>query len=67
MAFLDRAAETAGETGMAFSDRAALRWAAGDSDGAIDDLSAAAAILPSGSAARGAAEDLLSRIREQRK
>jgi len=66
MAFLDRAAGAAGETGMAFSDRAALRWAAGDGDGAISDLGAAAAVLPAGSAAREAAEDLLSRIRERR-
>lgn len=67
MAFLDRAAEAAGETGLAFADRAALRWASGNVDGAVRDLEAAVATLPCGSSARAAAETLLERIRESRR
>ncbi len=63
-AYLDRAVESAGEAGLVFADRAALRWAAGDVSGAQADLASALATLPAGSAARQATGELLSRITE---
>jgi tetratricopeptide (TPR) repeat protein len=61
-AFLERAVEAASEAGLAYTDRAALRWAAGDRDGALQDLEAAAVSLPPGSAASGAATALRERV-----
>jgi len=55
LAYLDRSIEAAAEAGMAFVDRATLRWAAGDRLGASTDLEAALAILPPGSSASAAA------------
>lgn len=66
-AYLDRAVESAGEAGLVFADRAALRWAAGDISGAKSDLAKALVTLPQESAARQATEQLLSRISEARK
>jgi len=66
-AFLDRAVEAAGEVGMAFLDRAAIRWAAGDRDGAIADLDAATSTLPVGSASSAAAESLRDSVRAARR
>ncbi|OHD22172.1 MAG: hypothetical protein A2Y38_05080 [Spirochaetes bacterium GWB1_59_5] len=63
-AYLNRAVESAGEAGLAFADRAALRWAAGGATGAGADLTAALVTLPEGSAARQATEELLERIAE---
>lgn len=62
VAYLERAVESAGEAGLVFTDRAALRWAAGDAPGARSDLEAARAILPRGGAAWQAADALLSRM-----
>jgi tetratricopeptide (TPR) repeat protein len=62
VAYLDRAIESAGETGLAFADRAALRWAAGDAAGAQVDLEAALVTLPRDSAAWQSTEELLSRV-----
>lgn len=62
IAYLDRAVESAGETGLVFADRAALRWAAGDASGTQADLEAALVTLPRGSAAWQSTEGLLSRI-----
>jgi len=62
-AFLDRAIEAAAEAGMAFVDRATLRWAGGDRLGASADLEAALALLPDNSRAIGAARAVATRIR----
>ena len=67
MAFLDRAIAAAGEVGLAFVDRAAIRWTAGDRDGALSDLDAAMSALPSGSASRAAAESLRASVRSARR
>ena len=64
-AFLDRAAEAAGETGLAFLDRARLLWASGDGEGARRDVAAAIAVLPYDSAASAAARSLESALRER--
>jgi len=61
-AYLDRAVESAGEAGLVFADRAALRWAAGDAPGAEADLAAALVTLPRSSGAWQATEELLARI-----
>ena len=63
-ACLDRALEASAEVGMAFVDRASIRWASGDRDGALADLDAAAAVLPPGSGALKASVGLAERIRE---
>lgn len=63
-AYLNRAVDSAGEAGLAFADRAALRWAAGDAAGAEADLAAALVTLPEGSAAQQATEGLIARIAE---
>jgi tetratricopeptide (TPR) repeat protein len=60
--FLDRAIDASGETGLAFIDRAAIRWAAGNADGAIADLDAALSTLPIGSASHQAAAALRTSI-----
>ncbi len=62
LAFLDRAIAATGDAGLAFTDRAAMRWAAGDLDGTVADLGAALAILPEESVARKAVVDLLASI-----
>jgi tetratricopeptide (TPR) repeat protein len=64
-AFLDRAAESAAETGLAFLDRARLLWIAGDGEGARRDLRAAIAVLPRDSAAARAACSLESALNEE--
>lgn len=61
-AFLDRAVAAAAESGMAFLDRACLRWAGGDRAGCLADLRAALAILPEDSAACRAALGLMVEI-----
>ncbi|HUW69891.1 MAG TPA: hypothetical protein VMX33_06625 [bacterium] len=61
-AFLDRAIEAAAEAGMAFVDRATLRWASGDRIGASADLAAALAILPTTSSASAAARAIAGAI-----
>lgn len=66
-AFLDRAIAAAGEVGLAFVDRAAMRWTAGDRDGALSDLDAALSTLPSGTASRAAAEALRASVRSARR
>lgn len=63
LAYLDRSIEAAAEAGLAFVDRAALRWASGDGLGASTDLDAALAILPPGSSASTAARATASRVR----
>jgi tetratricopeptide (TPR) repeat protein len=45
-AFLDRAAEFSAESAMVLLDRARLRWIAGKSGEALEDLSRAKAMLP---------------------
>lgn len=62
-AFLDRAIEAAAGAGMAFVDRATLRWAGGDRLGASADLEAALALLPDNSSAIGAARAVATKIR----
>jgi tetratricopeptide (TPR) repeat protein len=64
IAYLDRAVDSAGEIGLVFSDRAALRWAAGNASGAQADLEVALSTLARGSAAWQATEELLLRIAE---
>ena len=44
--FLDRAADFSAESAMVLLDRARLRWIAGRSEDALDDLSRARAMLP---------------------
>jgi len=44
--FLDRAAEFSAESAMVLLDRARLRWTAGKSEEALEDLSRAKAMLP---------------------
>lgn len=61
-AFLDRAVAASAESGLAFLDRACLRWAGGDRAGCLADLRAALAVLPEDSAARQAAHGLLVEI-----
>ncbi|HPG85213.1 MAG TPA: tetratricopeptide repeat protein [Spirochaetales bacterium] len=63
-AYLDRALEASAEVGMAFIDRASIRWASGDRTGALADLDAAVTVLPVGSNAQKAAVSLGQRIRE---
>ncbi len=63
LAYLDRSIESAAEAGLAFVDRAALRWAAGDGLGASTDLDAAMAILPPCSSASAAARATASKVR----
>lgn len=58
LAYLNRAVDASIETGLAFSDRAALRWANGDVPGTLADLDAALAILPKRSSAYKAALEL---------
>ena len=43
---LDRAVEASAETALVFVDRAKLRWTAGNSGGALDDLRRAELLLP---------------------
>jgi len=45
-ALLDRAAEFSAESAMVLLDRARIRWAAGKTEGALEDLSRARAMLP---------------------
>lgn len=61
-AFLDRAVAASAESGLAFLDRACLRWAGGDREGSSADLRAALAVLPEDSAAYRAAHSLLVEI-----
>ncbi len=63
-AFAERAVEASAEAGLAFADRAALRWAAGDTEGAASDLDAAVLTLPAGSSAKASALALRERMRE---
>jgi len=63
LAFLDKALEAAMECGLAFVDRAAIRWAGGNASGAIADLEAALTILPVDSEASLAAQDVIERIK----
>ncbi|GAB1482969.1 hypothetical protein MASR2M78_17850 [Treponema sp.] len=56
--FLDRAVEAASESGLAFLDRARLRWTAGDREGAQADLASALSLLPPQSAAYRASRSL---------
>jgi tetratricopeptide (TPR) repeat protein len=60
--YLDRALDAAAEAGLAFVDRAAIHWAAGDRVGTMADLDAAMAVLPRDSAAYKAAIDLRTSI-----
>jgi hypothetical protein len=46
MIFLDRASEFSAESAMVLLDRARLRWIAGNSNEALEDLSRARAMLP---------------------
>ena len=62
LARLDRAIAAAGDAGMAFADRAALRWASGNLEGTVADLGAALAVLPVESVAHKAAAGLLASI-----
>lgn len=62
-AFLDRALDGASEAGMAFVDRASMRWAGGDRLGASADIEAALVLLPTDSGAGGAARVVAERIR----
>lgn len=64
-AYLDMAIASAAEGGLAFADRAALRWAKGDREGSLADLDAAIAVLPRGSASRIAATSLRASIEER--
>lgn len=50
LALLNRAVEASSEAGLIFLDRASLRWAMGDREGCTQDLKAALAVLPDGSA-----------------
>lgn len=61
-AFLDRAVAASAESGLAFLDRACLRWAGGDRIGCASDIRVALSLLPEGSVAYGAARDLLAEI-----
>lgn len=61
-AFLDRAVAASAESGLAFLDRACLRWAGGDRAGCLADLRTALAVLPEGSAAYRATISLLTEI-----
>ncbi|MBN2873872.1 MAG: hypothetical protein JXM71_02160 [Spirochaetales bacterium] len=47
--YLNMAVEASAETGMAFLDRAAIRWAFGDREGTYADLETAMMTLPRGS------------------
>ena len=58
-AYLDRAIESSAEVGLSFVDRAALQWASGNRDYALDDLKAALMTLPEGSIAFSGASALL--------
>lgn len=62
LALLNRAVEAASEAGLAFLDRAALRWAMGDREGTARDLAAALAVLPEGSAYGKSALRLLETV-----
>jgi tetratricopeptide (TPR) repeat protein len=64
IALLDRAVESAAESGLVHADRAALRWAAGDGAGALADLDAAVSMLPENSEASNAARDIRKRIED---
>ena len=44
-AFLDRAVEASAESALVFLDRARLRWTGGNSEGALEDLGRARALL----------------------
>ena len=63
--FLDRAIAAAAEAGLAFADRAALRWASGDREGTFDDLAAAIAVLPRDTVAYKAALELRKSIADR--
>jgi tetratricopeptide (TPR) repeat protein len=58
LVYLNRAIASAAETGLAFTDRAALRWAAGDRPGTLADLDSAMILLPHDSSAHKAASEL---------
>jgi tetratricopeptide (TPR) repeat protein len=66
-AFLDRAAEASAETALVFLDRARFRWAAGNGEGALEDLRRARALLPWDTPLFRAIENLESRILEVRR
>ena len=61
---LDRAVEASAESALVFLDRARLRWTGGNSEGALDDLSRAKALLPKDSPVLRGIESLDSIIRE---
>jgi len=63
-AFLDRAVEASAESALVFLDRARLRWAGGNSSGALEDLGCAKALLPKDSPVLKSVEKLESIIRE---
>ena len=64
-AYLDRSAEAVSEAGLAFLDRARFRWADGETESALEDIRAAAAVLPKRSAAHRAAISLEAAIEEK--
>jgi tetratricopeptide (TPR) repeat protein len=62
VAFLDRSIEAASGIGLAYIDRARIRYTAGDVVGAMEDVNAALAVLPTGSASRAAAESIANEL-----
>ncbi|MDR0474764.1 MAG: tetratricopeptide repeat protein [Treponema sp.] len=62
-AFLDRAVEASVEAALVFLDRARLRWIAGNTHGALEDLNRAKAVLPGSSPLMRSVTNLESTIK----
>lgn len=64
-ALLNQALDSAGDVALLFVERARSRWIAGDGSGALQDLAAALALLPSDSIMRPPVESLRATIAAQ--